>query len=123
MKPVGGRVGVMYGRFSSAGTESMTMRFTQPRLGAFGLGVSLPYILQATPVAQEVCLPALTGKITVTPNSQRLVIPAQTFTPIDRQIIVRNRKLNRDYLLPAQCRGVSIPRRRDGYGRVPGHGD
>ena len=93
LKPFQHSVGVMFGRFSSGDSESMTMRFSQPLFGAGGAGVSLPYVLQSTPASLDICIPALAGKVTVQPNSQKVVIPAQTFTPLDRQVIVRNQRL------------------------------
>ncbi|MEO8677869.1 MAG: PKD domain-containing protein [Vicinamibacterales bacterium] len=99
MKPLVDRVGVLWGRFPSGGT-AMNMRFSQVLLGAGAANVALPFILQASPVVQEVCIPALAGKVTVSPNSQKLVIPAHTFTPLDRQIVVHNQRLSREFYYP-----------------------
>ena len=62
--------------------------------------MSLPYVLQSTPASADVCMPVLAGKVTVQPNSQKVVIPAQTFAPLDRQIVVRNQRLNREFYYP-----------------------
>jgi hypothetical protein len=54
----------------------------------------------ATPTPVDLCLPVLSGRVTVQPNSQRIIISSDQFTPLDRDIVVRNEKLARDFHFP-----------------------
>ncbi|MCU1382032.1 MAG: hypothetical protein JWL71_729, partial [Acidobacteria bacterium] len=104
-------VGVAYGRFPAPNTslyaaQIMTMSVSAMSLGSFGFAgiaampLTLPYQLLSTPVPADVCIPVLSGRVTVQPNSQKVVITADQFTPADREIVVRNQKLGRDFHYP-----------------------
>ncbi|MEQ1870489.1 MAG: Ig-like domain-containing protein [Vicinamibacterales bacterium] len=89
-------VGVLYGRFQTAAFYSgpQVLSFTQPGM------VESPFSLISTPGSSDSCMPILSGRVTVTPNSQKLVIEANQFTPADREIVVRNLALSRSFHYP-----------------------
>lgn len=70
--------------------EQQAFFVTQPSLGA--LSSSYPFVATDTYVGREanICLPALSGRVTVTPNLQTLHILAGNLTPADRTVFVRN---------------------------------
>jgi PKD repeat protein len=91
-------VAVGYGRFGAASFDpynTSILSWTQPALGAIS-----PFQVVATASPVDVCMPILSGRVTVSPNSQRLVIAADQFTPVDREIVVRNRTLLRTFHYP-----------------------
>src|SRR4029079_9071199 len=91
-------VGVNYGRFTAPGPDlfaQQVLTFAQA-----GFGGALPVSLVATPTAVDVCIPILSGRVTVTPNSQKIVIAADQFTPADREIVIRNQTLGRSFHFP-----------------------
>ncbi|MEQ1871797.1 MAG: Ig-like domain-containing protein, partial [Vicinamibacterales bacterium] len=94
-------VGVNYGRFSASADpfQGLMARMSQPMFGGAGL-LALPYVLFATPTPVDVCIPILSGRVTVQPNSQRIVIDADQFTPADRQILVRNQETGQPFYFP-----------------------
>ncbi len=94
-----GPIGVNYGRFTNPtpAAAGMVVGFSQPMLGAM---IALPYALMATPTPADVCFPVLSGRVTVQPNSQKVVLDAVAFTPLDREIIIRNIVLNREFHFP-----------------------
>ncbi len=104
-KSVQRSVGVGYGRFVNDNPDpfavariTLTETFAASGFGAGAVG--FPFSLLATPSPVDVCLPVLSGRVTVQPNSQKVVIPASAFTPNDREIVVRNQTSGREFHYP-----------------------
>ena len=95
---------LLYGLWTSPG-ESLTpavVTLYQPTpSNGFGT-LSLPYSLLATPSSAPrlSCVPTITGKVTITPNTQKIVLDADQFTPSDRQIVVVNQRTHATQYFP-----------------------
>ncbi|MFZ4858363.1 MAG: PKD domain-containing protein [Desulfuromonadaceae bacterium] len=50
----------------------------------------LPFMSLADLNPQRICLPVLSGRVSVVPNSQKIVIPVDDILTLDREIVIRN---------------------------------
>ncbi len=55
--------------------------------------IPIPYYLFSAELPKKVCFPAITGRVTVVPNTTRLTVPGVELTPSDREILVTNTTL------------------------------
>jgi hypothetical protein len=90
--------GLNYGVMYSTGYGGITGRLEFPFLGS--LSGILPIMVLGYEFPAPVCLPAFTGKVTVSANSQQLSIPAAELHGEDREIVVRNTTRNKEYHFP-----------------------
>ncbi len=107
-------VGLAYGKFPNpdpwAGVNDAAYRSQYQQLMMFSTPFLGPLLSGATPWGvvvdgdpsndQNVCLPALSGRVTVTPNVQEVVIAGASLTPADRQIVVQNTQTGQRFFYP-----------------------
>ncbi|HEX4913045.1 MAG TPA: PKD domain-containing protein, partial [Vicinamibacterales bacterium] len=106
-------VGVVYGKFPNpnpwAGARSdavaqqlllMATPFLGPELaGAIPYGVTDDF----PSLSRNICLPALSGRVTVTPNTQDIVIAGADLTPADREVVIRNTVSGQRFVYPREA--------------------
>ncbi|MBL8142888.1 MAG: Ig-like domain-containing protein, partial [Acidobacteria bacterium] len=84
-------IGLSYGRFVDPYALSSLRGQLNIAVGIPGAGMQVWQVQQNLQRAQEgTCLPSLAGRVTVTPNTQQIVVAASHLTPADRQVLVRN---------------------------------
>ncbi|MDD5106333.1 MAG: PKD domain-containing protein [Desulfuromonadaceae bacterium] len=71
--------------------------------------VMLPFMTLANPNPQRICLPVLSGRVSVVPNSQKIVIPVEEVLTLDREIVIRNLS-SCNPAKPNSCPEIHFPR-------------
>ncbi len=107
-------VGLAYGKFPNpdpwAGVNDAAYRAQYQQLMMFSTPFLGPLLSGVTPWGvvvdgdasndANICLPALSGRVTVTPNAQDIVIAGANLTPADREILVTNTKTGQRFSYP-----------------------
>jgi len=81
-------LGLAWGRMYQNGAyDGLRMTIQVPPTLA---GIAMPFAVFSWENPLPICLPMITGRVTVQPNTVRIVLKPEALTPADRQIIVRN---------------------------------
>ena len=81
-------LGLAWGRMYQNGSyDGLRMTVHIPPMLA---GIAMPYPVYAWENPLPICLPMITGRVTVGPNTVRIGLKPEALTPADREIIVRN---------------------------------
>ena len=87
-------LGLAWGRMYQNGTyDGLRMTVQVPPTLA---GIAMPYPVYSWENPLPICLPMITGRVTVQPNTVRISLKPEALTPADREIIVRNINTGRE---------------------------
>jgi len=114
------QVGVAYGQLAPGLVVEVNAfgQFT----GSLSDLVLLPWVSLATglPINVPVCIPVLTGNVTVSANTVQISISSQNLTPEDRQIVIKDTTKNTEYHYPRDvvAYAFNVPGQADDHFKV-----